>query len=75
MFFPSNDQGRLGSIVLAIASVFISAQVQGKVYYLSLSEASSLPTDWKYGWDTPANWLEAYERGDSKWQFSGGSPS
>ena len=80
MFFPSNDQGRLGSIVLAIASVFISAQVQGKVYYLSLSEASSLPGDWKYGWDTPANWSEAYGQvenaeGKKVWAFSGESPS
>ena len=76
MFFPSNDQGRFGSIVLAIASVFISAQVQGKVYYLNTSEAGD-----SYGcWNDSSKWSETYERtvngeGKNVWTFSGENPS
>jgi len=76
MFFPSNDQGRFGSIVLAIVSVFISAQVQGKVYYLNTSEAGD-----SYGcWNDSSKWSETYERtvngeGKKVWTFSGENPS
>ena len=76
MFSPSNDQGRFGSIVLAIASVFISAQVQGKVYYLNTSEAGD-----SYGcWNDSSKWSETYERtvngeGKNVWTFSGENPS
>ena len=78
MFFPYKRL--ISSAVLAIVSVLVSAQVQGKVYYLGLSEAGSLPSDWKYGWDTPANWFESYgqvqnEQGKNVWGFSGESPS
>ena len=78
MFFPYKRL--IGSAVLAIVSVFVSAQVQGKVYYLGLSEAGKLPEDWPYGWDTPANWFESYgqvqnEQGKNVWTFSGESPS
>ena len=74
MLFPS--KGRLNSIVLAIASVFASAQVQGKVYYLNTSEAGD-----SYGcWNDSSKWSETYERtvngeGKNVWTFSGENPS
>ncbi len=48
----------------------VDSTAETKVYYLKIQDNSSYVNSW----NTPANWVEKYEKVSGKWTFSGNSP-